>query len=506
MAVDLIQAYKPLRNHLSRVALLESLGVIRAYMQHLQFRRPLPSDIEVPRWFLNARTTVEKKVHEWGLDMLAREVLINAREVESTHYLETLRKWSYFAGAVNKLKSLEDFITGLYPDGAILHELLRIAHRQFGWQRPPDKIWIGRYFKLFSHPLLAPIVRRKLELEAVDLYMLGFACAGVYFDELALNYPPNISIPGLDRRKLDAFLHHFSLPLDEMRKRARDGQQLNEKYAYTLNPLRIHPMIRMTVRGKDSLVAPIPTFLIWRFTEGVYYELTHEPDFGPAFGRAFQDYVGEVGIRAIEGSPVSMTPEGEYRLGRDRKDTVDWIFEDTSGLLFVECKTKRLTLTAKTELLSMETLDGDLQKLADFIVQVYKSVRDYRDEQYLHFPFRSGKPLYPLVVTLEEWHTFGPLIQGALDAKVTSNLQSEQLPAEWLTEMPYLYCSVADFELLMQIIARRSIDAVLRAKGTDAEYRRWEMGSYLNHNFPVEVKEARVLFREFSEVLDSRIA
>ncbi len=76
--MDFIQAYKPLRNHISRVALVESLGVIRAYMQHLQFRRPMPSDIEVALYFWNAQTNVEKKVHEWELDVLAREILRSA--------------------------------------------------------------------------------------------------------------------------------------------------------------------------------------------------------------------------------------------------------------------------------------------------------------------------------------------------------------------------------------------------------------------------------------------
>jgi hypothetical protein len=55
---------------------------------------------------------------------------------------------------------------------------------------------------------------------------------------------------------------------------------------------------------------------------------------------------------------------------------------------------------------------------------------------------------------------------------------------------------VADFEVLMQVITRRSIDAVLRAKATDAEYRRWDMRAYLSHHFPGEVTEARALFPE----------
>src|SRR5215471_4746182 len=113
---DAFEQYKPVRNHLRKVALIESLGVIRSYVQHMQFGSEFPSDIEVAPYFLQARTPLERKVFEWELDVLAREVVLNASELGGAH--ETLRRWSYFSGAVNKIKTFHNDLAALYPKGS----------------------------------------------------------------------------------------------------------------------------------------------------------------------------------------------------------------------------------------------------------------------------------------------------------------------------------------------------------------------------------------------------
>jgi hypothetical protein len=89
---DIFELYKPLRNHLRKVTLIESLGVIRAYMQHLQFKVGFPSDIDVPAWFLQARSNVEKKVYEWELDVLSRELLIHAYLLSPAPFVRSMAR------------------------------------------------------------------------------------------------------------------------------------------------------------------------------------------------------------------------------------------------------------------------------------------------------------------------------------------------------------------------------------------------------------------------------
>lgn len=497
--IDVFELYKPFRNHLRKLPLLESLGVVRAYMQHLLARQPLPHDIEVHPRFARARNRLERGVHEWELDVIARELFINAMDTEAMYASETLRRWEYFAGAINKLKTLEDKISGLYPAGMILLEVHRIAHRQFPWQRPQNAIMLARYFKIFGEPTLNEIIERKIGITAKDLYLIGLAFSGHYLETFALDYPPRIEIPGLDLAKLDNFLRHFSLDIASMKSKAKDLQEVNENFAYAMNPLRMWPLVRVTFGGRERLIAPVPFFLMRRFTEGVYYEICKEPDFGEAFGRSFQSYVGEVLNRSNGAARFSILPEKEYAVGKDRKDTVDWIVEDSSAVMFVESKTKRLRLEAKMEIRSTEVLERELAKLADFIVQTYKSVRDYRDGHYPDFPYRPEKPVFPLVLTLEEWYPFGDMIQARLDDLVTQGLQGAGIEPLWMREMPYAISSVEDFERLIQVVSKRGIDEVMRRKGDDLERRKWSMGPFLSDQFNTEWSTTIDLF---PEVLD----
>ncbi len=251
--------YKPLRNHLRQVELVDSLGVIRAYVQHLQFNEQIPKDIEVASYFLVAKNWIEKAVFPWELETLAREIVINSPESNSILFSKTFKRWSYFSSAVNKLKNLENNIAKLCPKESILLELYRIAHREFPWQLRPDTIWLTRYFKIFSHKGLDKIIQKVIGVNLKEMYALGLALTGVYLKNFVLFYPPNIQLEGANREKLDKFLNHFSCDLESLKQRLIDAQEFNENYVYTFNPLMFYPLIKMRIKGKEGLISPIPT-------------------------------------------------------------------------------------------------------------------------------------------------------------------------------------------------------------------------------------------------------
>jgi hypothetical protein len=487
------QSYKRLRNHLRKTELVDSLAVVRAYFQNLQFRRPFPSDIEVPRFY--SRLSVSDAVHEWELAALAREVILNASERPAE---KTLREWNYFAGAINKVKEFENDLVDIYPKGSILRELHRIAHRQFVWQRRPNAKRITRYFQIFSRPAVNELVTSLTGLNTLDIYLIGLALLGIYFDKFALNYPPNITIPTLDQGKLHRFEVHFSRELATIRATLQESSKIDANYIYSFNPLEAYPLVRMLVNGRESLVAPIPTFLFRRFTDGLYYEIRGADGFDAAFGDAFQWYVGEVIARANTQNALTVYPETEYLVGRDRRRTVDWLIRDETGVVFLECKTKRLRFEAKSDITTASTLEEETDKLAQFIVQTYRGIRDYFNGAY---PYGNSPrvPVFPIIVTLEEWYAFGPEIFSRLDARVAARLMDAGISADWAREFPYSFCSIEDFEALVQVIAMRGIDTVIGLK-TRGEERQWIMSTFLHARFPEDYKKSRTLF---PEVLDA---
>lgn len=489
---DIYDLYKPLRNHLRQISLMDSLGVIRAYIQHLQFNQPLPRDIQVDQSFLNAKTRYEKSVYEWELEILAKEIILNSENLS----VKTLKQWSYFSGAINKLKDLENNISARHQESLssnILLEMYRLSHRQFPWQTLPNLICLTRYYKIFSHPEIDKIIQKNIGLTTKELYTLGIAFTGVYIDYFALFYPPDLQIVGIDKVKLDKFLDHFSIDMDSIKKEIEKTQLYSHDYVYSFNPLRIKPLIRTIHNGKDSLICPVPTYLFRRFTEGVYYEICKDKNFANPFGQTFQKYIGEVLEKSQNSNQCHIFTETEYYVGKDRKDSVDWILVDGEANLFIECKTKKLRMDAKITLIDNKALEEDLDLMADFIVKTYKTIADYQKGFYPKLKC-NNKPIFPMVVTMEEWFILGDkIIIQELDTRVARRLEVALIDKSILQSMPYSVCSTNDFERMMQIINVVGINKFMSEK-TSGEKRLWPFQSFMFNNFADEFTKLRDLF------------
>src|SRR5262245_53836450 len=96
------ELYQPLRTFLRSVSLLESLKAIWAYFQNLQFNQPFPPDVQVDQNTYQ-RPRPERGIYEWELELLVKELILNAPERGQTD----LRVWNSLAQAVNLLKELE---------------------------------------------------------------------------------------------------------------------------------------------------------------------------------------------------------------------------------------------------------------------------------------------------------------------------------------------------------------------------------------------------------------
>lgn len=486
------ELYKPLRNYLRKYPLLQSLGVVRAYVQHLQFNQPFPGDIEVDRGFLLAGP-VGKHVYEWELAILARELILNAPEEGE----RDLRSWKNFSGAVNKLKEVENNISGyaayrkLYLENVLL-ELYRIAHRQFPWQRRLDTSTLVRYFKIFGHSEVEPIVVRELGLSAREVYTLGLLFTGFFLDKFGIEFPVNVEIDGFTQEHVDRFIEHFAIDLGELRTKIAEQQCYDQDFAYVMNPLMITPLVWVTLRGKKTLIAPIPPYVVRRFTEGVYYEICNAEGFSSAFGNSFQQYVGEVLTVAMKSNKVVVVGEQPYRVGKEQKDSIDWIVTDGTGTLFIECKAKKLRYGAKIGLANTELLDEDLGKMAGFIVQNYKTLSDAKAGLYPHWKPENG-PVYPIIVTLEEWYAFGDHIIGAIDDRVRRGIEDVGLDFSLLETSPYSICGIDDLEHAIQVMAQVGIGRFMEQKNV-GEHRMWAYDSVLREHFREEMKKVGNLF------------
>jgi hypothetical protein len=491
------ELYKPLRNFLRRTSLIQSLGVIRAYMQFLAFGQPFPNDIEVHSGFLRA-SRAENGVYEWELELLAKELILNAPEQGELD----LRSWGSFSNSLNLLKKLEDGIAQHYEhliSKNILLEMYRIAHRQFPWQHRDPLAHITRYLKIFGRPSLDLILRERIGLGAQKLYLIGMSLMGVFVERFGLSLPARVEVAGLTQDDINRFIDTFASSMKNLREQIAKSQSYDQDYAYAFNPLKITPLVLVDVAGRSTLIAPVPAYLLQRFTEGVYYEIYDAPGFAAAFGDAFQTYVGDVLAVVNQESAFEIQPEAEYYVGKDRKDSVDWIVSDDTAEMFIECKTKRIRYAAKMAIASTEVLDEDLDKMASFVVQIYKTLADAQNGLYPNWK-PSDRPLYPIVLTLEDWYVFGERIVSQIDLRVVKKLADVGLHEDLLRRYPYTICTVAAFERAVQVMADAGIRAVMNAK-TFGEQRMWELHSLLVSSFGEAFKNTRRNL--FPECLDA---
>jgi hypothetical protein len=189
--------------------------------------------------------------------------------------------------------------------------------------------------------------------------------------------------------------------------------------------------------------------------------------------------------------------EAEYHVGRDRKDTVDWIIQQgDETALFIECKTKRLTWASKAGLADLSALDKDLQKLAGAVVQTYRTISDYVDDLYPQLAYSVGRNVYPVIVTLEDWYLFGSELPVRLHAAVMIIMERAGLPSEWLDQMPYSIMSVDEFETAAGIINTIGIHPFVSTKLNAQQYRHWSYGAYCNARYANEVQNLPELFTD----------
>ena len=148
--MDVFQEYKPLRNKIRLLARDDALRVIWAYSQYLQIDEfQIQADIEAAKEYL-ADDFPQRWIAEWDLEVLAKEIILNANAQASRG--RTLRNWKTLSETVNALKALENSIYSKYgSEKNVLIEVIRIAHRQFVWQgNPPNSTTTMRYYKIFS--------------------------------------------------------------------------------------------------------------------------------------------------------------------------------------------------------------------------------------------------------------------------------------------------------------------------------------------------------------------
>lgn len=477
--MDFAELYGPFRRRVRKFGLVNALAVIHAWSQHDQFNQPLPQWIQLPAQPL----TLSTRIHPWELELLAKELILNSEHSGTRELFE----WHEFATLTNALRKLEGEIYTGTPDARehVLHEMFRIAHRQFHWQNPPSQASLTRAFRIFGRGKVGEIVGARLGMDPKMLYLVGFALTGHFLDSVSVRLPVDVNVPTLTSNDVQRFLALFAIDIDALKNKMLEAQRCNEDFVYAFNPLRKWPLVTGIRGAIDRAFSPIPTLLINRYSDGIYYDICDHPQFANAFGNAFQAYVGDFAKAAGEHSWLVLE-ECPYTVRKNSKRTIDWIVRDGDADLFIECKGKRVTLEARTSFVSRSALEDDIATLAKCVVQAYSTLNDALAGHYPHWTKRDAS-LFLFIATLEDWHLMNPQAVDYLHEKIEVALRSKDLPTELLQRFPYTVCGMDDFELAIQVMAKIGISRFMTLKTADL-HRNWNMRGFIETHFASELR------------------
>ncbi len=478
---------KPLRNYLRPYSCVSFLQAIWFLSSHLEFGKKLPP------YLANANPTGLKSnlalgFFLWELDTLSREVILHC-ELSSG---KQVTEWNQVAKALNLLKMAEQDGSNIDAEN-VISEMTRIAHRQFHWQQGVSHNDLIRTRKIYRSSGMNDVVRTVYGLSAEQVALSGFAGLATYMqyfaitDEWCENAAPML---GFNPRPV---IDNLTVDLTTIQQSAHDVRALDGNWAYAFNPLWLHPLVR--IEDGARIICPMPGLLARRMTDGLYFDIAgHDVDVLSAhMGPAYQAYIGEALSRANNGR-FKVFSEQPYGARKQKKDAVDFIVADDTAALFVETKLLRMGRAAKEYLAPDAAVTTQLRKLAKAIGQVYATLSDGLAGLYPHWK-NDGKPVYPILVTLDDWNLFTHTAHGDLATLVRSELGRRGIDHSIISAHQYVVCSANEFEVAIQVMHQVSIRGVIEPL-TRGEKVGWQLSGHLSQSFAKELPKVGPLFPE----------
>jgi hypothetical protein len=468
--------YKPLRNFSKKLDLNTSLVQVWEIFQNIVNDKPLPYEFHV---LGNGSPSVKGKAFPWELDILVKEIILHAGKVCD----KNLFVIPDFVCAFNLVKNIPDTLIGMRPQERIMREMSRIYSQQSTWKTGKDLQTLARYLRIYSYPDLHEVLLKATGMSIKHHMLMGAAITGHLLGSYWYSPLQSFEAFGISNQMRDSFWNRVSSNVNDLREAVRKEQKYDDDWAYTFNPLMEKPFIRGLTRDPNMAVCPIPSYLIQRITEGLFFDIKNVKGFGNSYGAAVESYVKGITEQLNEGGFFTVIEGSEYKVGKDKKHGVDLILESSNTAILIECKTKKMVWDARYGY-GEKSLISEIEKLAMFVVQNYKNLVDVVSGNTNWKCL--GRHLYPMVVTLGDFLMMDPVIIARFETEILDKLAIEGLPPEIQSEYPYLVVSIDEYEKLIQVLDIVGFDEFFD-KFKASENRGWAVTKFLHEVYSAEI-------------------
>lgn len=424
-------------------------------------------------------------IYPWDLEDLLNAELVTKKSIGKRNRKWNCSEWGGFAEVLNRLKKNHDldYEQNSVPEN-ILDTLAAIGHKQFRWQRGYFNYnTIYRSAVLYSGAETQGHLRKILGCSLNDFSFCGFALVSNFLGSPKLELPPDASELGICPETMEHVISHISKPIDTLRNDAKHLRKDGLYNTYSPSILRQFPC---AVFDEQQLMCPLIDLLVYRFTEGVYYDAISGPDaIRNEIGSNFENYV----LSYLEKSFQEFSVSGEIEYGKKGHQTKspDILIQQNKEItLLVECKATRMPFDSKFKQADKNKETEKSTEIAKGIFQIWRFYAHIRCGKLNGFAVNENA--LGVVVTLDAWTTMNhtKLNQIRGDANSLAKKDSSICDAD---RKPVAVCHIDDFESLLRDSTESTFLDTIRSSITN-KFAGWNLYLIHKEKYP-QIKEAK---------------
>ncbi len=369
-------------------------------------------------------------------------------------------------------------------DDAPFDWLRRMALNQFKSRVNNMFNQLFRYYIIFSDTTIAKHIELKIGIPYYDFVICSFWIYSKFAKESLKGCigPESYFLgrqEGIFRTdNILKTLQILSMPYLDIKEKLKSQVVYNEDAFIFYNQQHIKTPIW---RYNGYLICPYKDVLLRQITGGMYYYAEiYEPeyDLNDVFGRGFEKYIGLILSKLNAPKKVNVIPEISYSAGKGKghNRTSDWLIIDDSCIVFIECKTRRQSVSFKKHSTSKEYEEKTLDGVAKAVVQIYKTYNDYTNNLLADLPFDESKHFIPMVVFLEDGQYMD--VSETIKDLVKEKLVESGLDATVVDDYPFHLYSADQFEFDVQLMFHFGFDTYFSKRHGG------ELPAELIQNFP----------------------
>ena len=448
--------------------LLEFIWAVNTLQSGNEAQAAAYFDHGYPREAATSDMTSKLAIYKWELETLANEVLVvpKSREFESGARILNTRMFETARQMVRILRQLENAESArALKDNRILREMVRIANRQFDWQRGYNNVvQFYRNAFVYGQGACADYFEERHGITLNDFSFVGFALFSQFALKPVLASDIDGTPIGLDRKRLEIALGVLARPIDEMKRLARTERHGIYETAYRPSVLRQHPCIAFGAAG-ERIRTPLPQLIIDRVTSGVFYDVIGGSGAVRAdYGRRFEEYA--ISYLRAQLPEADWQPEHKYRLGKDTVDSPDILLMDKGAVsVAIECKATRMGYGAR-----FGSVEIDERGFEDLIKAVFQLWRFFSHCRRCLSGVAVGADAVGAVLTLDGWLTMANLLEAEVleAAEEMAARRDPQILEE--DRRPIAFFPVTDMEATLMHATPASFVSAIRRR-TDLDRR-----------------------------------